>query len=627
MSEEPRRLQRKLAAILYADVAGYSRLTGQDEEGTHRRLSAYLDAITVAVNDHGGKVLHFAGDAVLADFTTVSDALTCAAAVQCDLKVLNQDLPENRRVEFRIGVNLGEVIVDRGEIYGDGVNVAARLEALAKPGGICIAGTVYDAIGTTLPLVYEFLGEQAVKNIDKPVRAYRAAWPPDLEPPSPRVGAVVPERRRYAVAATVAAVVALFAAAGIIIWVAPGFLDTATEKAASLPLPDKPSLAVLPFTDLGNDPQQEYFSDGITNDIITDLSKFSSLFVIASNSVFAYKGTAATIQDVSRALGVRYVLEGSVQKSAGKVRVNTQLIDATNGRHMWAQRYELSMQDLFSVQDQIVQSIVGALAVKVADVERERVMRKDTDSLEAYDHVLHGRAYLARLTRSANLEARAAFQRAIDIDPRYAAAYVGLGWTYRAAMGHGWTEFPDRALQQAHDLAQQALRLESSAGAHGLLGAIYLARGQYELANDELQRAIALNPNDSESLSGLGSVMLYLGRTDEAVDAFHMALRFDPGMPADTLFELGLGYFLQTRYEHAIRTLEQGKARNPDNPFVHAALAAAYVRAGRSEEAAQEVVMVRRLHPFFEVAAFGTRFRNVQDRERVAQGLRDAGLQ
>jgi adenylate cyclase len=194
-------------------------------------------------------------------------------------------------------------------------------------------------------------------------------------------------------------------------------------------------------------------------------------------------------------------------------------------------------------------------------------------------------------------------------------------------MGHGWTEFPDRALQQAHDLAQQALRLEAFAGAHGLLGAIYLARGQYELANDALQRAIALNPNDAESLSGLGTVMLYLGRTDEAVQAFHMALRFDPGMPADTLFELGLGYYLQTRYDQAIQTLEQGKARNPDNPFIHAALAAAYVRAGRSEEAAQEVVMVRRLHPFFEVAAFGTRFRNAQDRERVAQGLRDAGLQ
>ena len=619
-------LPRKLAAILCADVVGYSRLTGEDEEGTHRRVSASLDAIAALIARYHGEVLNYAGDSVLADFTTVTDALCCAAAIQMDLKRCNQELAEDRKVRFRIGVNLGEVIVDRDEIFGDGVNVAARLEGLAEPGGICISGAVYDAVGAKLPLDYRFLGEQQVKNIVKPVRAYRAELRPGAELPPPRSKAANRSIRRNVAIVSIIIFTVLLIGGGVIAWLASKPSKFVAEKGTLPPLAARASVAVLPFANLSSEPQQEYFSDGITNDIITDLSKFSSLFVIASNSVFAYKAKPAKVQDVGRELGVRYVLEGSVQKVKDRVRVNAQLIDVSTGHHMWAERYDRGIRDLFAVQNEVVQAIVGTLAVRVREVERRRAMRKNTDSLEAYDYVLRGRAFLAHLTRSANLEARRSFQRAIDLDPHYAAAYVGLGWTYRRAVGHGWTEFVDEALERAHDLAQEALRIEESAAAHGLLAWIYLARGEYELASDAAERAMALNPNDSDSLSRLASVHLYMGRADEAVRAYEAALRFDPNTNADTFFALGLAYYLQGQYEESIRTLERGKSQNPNHAFIHAALAAAYAQAERSREAASSAEKVRRLHPFFEIASFGTRFRNSRDRDRLAEGLGKAGL-
>lgn len=618
--KQQEQLPRKLAAILHADVVGYSRLTGEDEEGTHRRVSTYLDGITALIERYHGKALNYAGDAVLAEFATVTEALAGAAAIQQDLQQRNRDLPENRKVQFRIGVNLGEVIVDRGEVFGDGVNVAVRLEGLAEPGGICISGAVYDAVGAKLPFDYEYLGEQQVKNIVKPVRAYRARLSPGVEPPPPRPKTKIRQHTRYIVA------VAFIISAALITWLASGPSSMGVKKLADLLFADKPSIAVLPFANLSNDPLQEYFSDGITNDIITDLSKFSSLFVIASNSVFVYKGKPVKIQNVGRELGVRYILEGSVQRADDKIRVNAQLIDASTGRHMWAERYDREIRDLFVVQDEIVQSIVGALAVKVDAVERARAMRKNINNLEAYDYVLRGQEHLSRITRSSNIEARTMFQRAIEIEPRYAAAYVGLGWTYRRDVGHGWTEFFEDALERAQDLAQKALGLEDTAAAHRLLGSIYLARGQYELASRAAERAVELNPNDSDSLRLLASVMLYTGKTADAIRAFETALRFDPNADADMLFTMGLAYYLLSQYEKSISILEHGKTKNPNHPFIHAALAAAYSQTGQPDRAGHEVKTVRRLYPFFEVASFGSRFRQPQDRDRLTEGLRKAGL-
>jgi adenylate cyclase len=621
---EPRPLERKLAAVLYTDVAGYSRLTGEDEEGTHRTLSVYLDAITALVEQYRGKVLHFAGDAILSDFATVSDALICAAAIQSELADRNEGLPNERKMQFRIGVNLGEVIVDRQEIYGDGVNVAARLESCAEPGGICISESVRTAVGTKLPLEYEFMGEQRVKNIAEPLRAYRARLRPgaELPTPSPR-----PKSRRSFRYLTAAAAVLVVVGAGTLAYWWPAEKKRVSGEPAVLPLPDRPSIAVLPFDNLGDNQEQEYFSDGITNDIITDLSKFGSLIVIASNSVFAYKGKPTKIQDVSRALGARYVVEGSVQRSGDEVRINVQLIDANTGGHLWAERYRRNLKDLFAVQDEIVQTIVATLAVKLTHLEKTRTFAKPTESLAAYDYLLRGREFLVRTTRETNMKAQRMFERAIELDPRYAPAYIGLGWTYRKSVSHGWTEFPVQALERAHELAQQALSLKESASAYHLLGYTYLPRKQYDLASRALERALELNPNDWESRAIWGSVMLYVGKPKEAIQSLETALRFNPGMDVDRLFELGLAYYLEKRYDDAINTLEHSVGRNPEHAFLYIALAATYARAGRPEEAGQAATKVRRLDPFFEVESFGTRFRNPQDRESIAQGLREAGLE
>jgi adenylate cyclase len=620
VSTEPTHLDYKLAAILYADVAGYSRLTGEDEEGTHRTLSAYLDAIAGAVEAYHGKVLHYAGDAVLADFDTVSDALICAAVVQQDLERRNRELAENRRVRFRIGVNLGEVIADRGEIYGDGVNVAARLESLAEPGGVCVSGTVRDAVGDKLPLDYTFLGEQKVKNIENPVRAYRVEARRGAALPAPHARSR-PRRRTTAILGTAVALL------GVAIGAATWWVSTApSTEETGLPLPDKPSIAVLPFRNLSEDPEQEYFSDGITNDIITDLSKFHDLLVIASNTVLVYKDQAVNIQDVSRELGVRYVLEGSVQRSGAQVRINAQLIDAATGHHLWAERYERDLENLFGLQEEMVQTIVRTLTVKVDEVERNRAMRRETENLEAYDYALRGWELLYRTTRAANLDARKMFQQAIELDPGYSAAYVGLGLTHRAAAAHGWTEFPIQALDRARDLAQKALTFEESSEVYRLLGSVHIARAEYDHAQEASERAMEINPNDWDNHSLRAQVMLYTGRAGEAIQAYETALRINPRMDVDHLYELGLAYYLEGRLADAINTLEDAAALNPDHPFVHVALAAAYALADRPEDAARSVANVHRLHPFFEITSFGTRFRDPDDRERLAEGLRNAGL-
>jgi adenylate cyclase len=392
-------------------------------------------------------------------------------------------------------------------------------------------------------------------------------------------------------------------------------------------LPAKPSVAVLPFNNLSGDPKQDYFSDGITNDIITALSKFGSLFVIASNSVFIYKGKPVKVQDVSRNLGVRYILEGSVQRASARVRVNTQLIDATTGHHLWAERYDRNLKDLFTVQDEIVQAIVATLSVKLTRLEQKRAFAKPTSNLEAYDYVLRGGEYQSRTTRSANFEARQMFQKAIELDSHYDSAYVGLGKTYRNACLHGWAELPGQAMQRAHDLAQRALSLnESNAAAHALLGEVYSYWGQYHLATRELERAIELNPNDWNGYVYRGRVMLWSSRTDEAIHSLETALRFNPNMNASGLMPLGLAFYLKKRYGDSIRTLERGLGREPNNVWSHIVLAAAYSQAGRSEDAARAVATVLRLHPFFEVDAFGTAFRDPADRAHIAEGLRKAGL-
>ena len=622
-----RQFNRKLTAILSADVKGYSRLMREDEASTVRALTVSREIMTELIQQYRGRVIDSPGDNLLAEFASVVDALNCAVKLQEDLRTRNEGLPQNRRMEFRVGINLGDVIEEENRIYGDGVNIAARVENLAEGGGVSISGTVYEHVKDKLPLGYEYLGEHTVKNIPEPVRIYRVRREPGT--PGKIIGAKKARYRHWPWVAAFGAMVIVIALGALwnFYWrAAPPHEKPASGSLPTSPETEKASIAVLPFKNLSADKEQEYFSDGITNDIITDLSKFREMFVIASNTVFTYKNKPVKIEEVGQELGVRYVLEGSIQKASQKVRVNAQLIDANKGHHLWAERYDRSIKDLFAVQDEIVQTIVAALAIKVDEVERTRAMRKDTDNLEAYDYVLRGREYFSRTTRSANSQARQMFQKAIELDPLYASAYVGLGRTYLSKFRYGWSQFPVQSLQRAHDLAQKALSLEESAAAHTLLGLIYRYRKQYDLATKELDRALQLNPNDAESHVVRGSIMNYLSRPDDAIEALETAMHFNPNMLPHHYMQLGFSYYLKQRYDDAITILEKGTGKYPDLVFLHIALAAAYAQAGRTQDADRTAKQVLRLHPFFEVDVYGTAFHNTTARDHIRDGLRKAGL-
>src|SRR5712692_1307237 len=547
-------IERKLAAILSADVKGYSRLMGEDEVATIRTLTAYREVMTALIRQHRGRVVDSPGDNLLAEFASVVDAVQCAVEIQQELKRRNADLPASRKMEFRIGINLGEVVVEGEKIYGDGVNLSARLEGLADAGGICVSVIVYDQVENKLNFLnlgYEYLGEQTVKNIAKPVPVYRV----HLEP-----GATAPVMR--------------------------GKSEATSSRP---PLPDKPSIAVLPFANLSGDPEQEYFSDGITEDLITDLSKLSGLFVISRNSAFLYKSKAVNPQQVSRELGVRYMLEGSVRKAGNRVRISAQLIDTTTGDHLWADRYDRELQDIFAVQDEVTHKIVAALQVKLTEGEQKRPRRPPTNNLDAYEHFLRGLECFWRRTQEANAQARQMFARAIELDPNFAAAHAWLG---RACMIEGtfqWSEDPQIA-ERAFALAQRAAALDDSLPvAHQTLAYVFLLQKQFAQAIAEAERAMVLEPNDADACVTLGEILSCAGRPQEAVGLVEKALRLDPHYPASYLFALGQAYYLTGRHEEAIAALKRLLTRNPDHPRAHFFLAMVYSEVGRKEEARTEI--------------------------------------
>lgn len=445
---------RKLVAILYADVANYSRLTGTDEEGTHRLLSAYLDVFTATIKTYSGRVVHFAGDAILAEFSGVSQALTCAAAVQQDLATRNGELPEDRRLRFRVGVNLGEVIVDRNDIYGDGVNVAARLESLAEPDGICVSESVRNAVGGRLPLVYEFLGEQAVKNIQEPVRAYSVELEPGATLPAPGALGTPPSGGRSRTIAAVLAGAALVAI-GALAWLAPwtASMEAASMEEMAFPLPDEPSIAVLPFENLGGDSDQDYLGDGITEALIIALSKIPKMFVIAPQAAFAQRN--AKMARAAESLGVRYVLQGSVQRDDERIRVNTQLADALSGERIWAERYDREFADIFSLQDDITQKVVTALEVELTEGEQARVWRRQTDNTKAYEYYLRGIEHWRQFTKTDNSQAQKLLRQAVELDPGFAVAWVNLARTHYFDARFGWSDDPKHASHKPSGLPRK----------------------------------------------------------------------------------------------------------------------------------------------------------------------------
>jgi adenylate cyclase len=402
---------------------------------------------------------------------------------------------------------------------------------------------------------------------------------------------------------------------------------SASVAITSIPLAGRASIAVLPFKNLSGDSEQEYFSEGITNDIITDLSKFRELLVIASNTVFTYKGKSVNVKEVSQDLGVRYVLEGSVQKLKNKLRINAQLIDGATGHHLWAERFDRHSEALFEVQDEIVQTIVTMLAIKVDEAERARAMRKDTENLEAYDYVLRGEELVLSGGRSATIKAKEMFRRAMELDSRYASAYVGLGWAYYIEAVAGWTEFPLKAMEKALSLGQQARDiLETDADVHALLGSVNLRLENYDLAINQLNRAIELNPNHALSHLRLGTIMLFVGRADEAIQLLQAGLRYNPYSDPDDYGRLALAYYIKGNYDDVIRTLQKDLVRSPKNPFHHIILAAAYAQEDLMEEAKRSAETVMNLFPFFEVDSSFTLFRDPEDRDKIIEGLRKAGF-
>ena len=616
------RLKRKLTAIFYADVVGYSRLTGEDEEGTYRLVRDRLDLMSESIRSHNGAVINFAGDAVLADFTTASEALACGAEVQQAIEEANEALPEEQKVRFRIGVNLGEVIVDRESIYGDGVNVAARLEGLAEPGGICISEAVHGAVGKKLPLGYEDIGMQQVKNIEDPVHAYRVLLDPDATPSKSR-----PQPRRYA--AAVAALVIVLAVLGTVAWYAPWDRgeESAADETASLDA-EKPSIAVLPFQNLSAESGQEYFSDGITNDIITDLSRFSNLLVIASNSVFAYKGKAVNVKDIGRDLGVRYVLEGSVQKVGTSVRINVQLIDASTDHHLWADRYDRQLDDIFAVQDELTAAIVAALEVVLTDDEQTREAHNYTRNIEAYDLFLRGRTYL-RGTKQTHLKARGLFDQAIDLDPEFAAAYAEKSMTYFAGFIMPMTR-STRVLEASVETAERAVALDDSLPlAHARLGWAYFANQRHDEAIAAARRAVALGPNDAESHAQLGNILNWSGQPKEAIGLIEKAMRLNPHYPFYYLFYLGHSHYLLENREKSIKLMKRVVTRAPNFLPVRRHLAVLYQEIGLEQEAKAQTAEVLKIFPGASIEDSRERCLYIHKPkllERFFDGLRKSGM-
>jgi adenylate cyclase len=584
-------MERKLAAILSADVEGYSRLMGDDEAATVRTITEYRAVIASAVETGGGRVVDATGDNVLAEFASVVDAVRCAVDIQRELESRNTALPPARRMRFRIGINLGDVIVDGARLYGDGVNIAARLESLAEGGGICLSGTAYDQIEGKLPFVCEFMGEHAVKNIARPVRVYRLRLAPGgaAAPPRGRRGA---DRRAVTGLVGAVAVVALLAAGG---WARWRWLWP--PESAGLPLPDRPSLAVLPFANVSQDPAQDYFSDGVTEDLITGLSKVSGLFVIARNSVFTYKGKPVKVREVGRDLGVRYVLEGGVQRAGSRVRITAQLVDARTGYHLWAERYDREVTDIFALQDEVTQQIVRAMAVKLTEAEKARLGRAPTGSLEAYDLVLRGHEERKRTTRESNAEARRLFVKALDLDPDYAAAYAGLSWTHLQSWQFLWSTDRD-SLERARELAERAIVLDPGlANAYNLLAQIALWQKAHDRAIGLAERAVELAPNDADGYETQAEILGWSGRPEDSVRLIRHAMRLNPRYPFFYLWTLGHAYYLTERRQEALDALGKALQQNPNFLPAHAYRAVLLSELGRVNEARQAWDVASHLSP------------------------------
>jgi adenylate cyclase len=577
---EQQRVDRKLAAILAADVAGYSRLMNRDEEGTLSRLKAHLgELVEPHIAAHRGRIVKRTGDGLLVDFASAVEAVRCAVAIQTGMADRNRSDGEGERIDFRIGINLGDVIIEGDDIFGDGVNIAARLEALAEPGGILVSRAVRDSVRDKLANVLEDLGEKRVKNIAGPVHVFRVAG----------VGG----------------------------------------RPANPPaLPDKPSIAVLPFANMSGDPEQEYFSDGISEDLITDLSKVSALFVIARNSSFTYKGKTAKVQEIGRELGVRFVLEGSIRKAGSRVRITAQLVDAESGGHLWADRFDRELTDIFATQDEVVQKIVGTLAVKLTQRE-VKLLRRGTRNIDAYESWLRARDQLGRGTREGAAQARLLHRRALELDPHFASPNAGLTFVTLGEYVNAWRDDAEAALDEAERWARRAIELDDAEPAgHVALGNVLVWRRRHDEALAPLARSIELDANYAQGHALIGMALMYAGRAGEALEPFAATMRLDPHYPNVVLHLVAQTYFSLGQYDDTVRYALDRINRNPNTDASRMLLAAAHGHLGRVEDARAAWAALLQVNPSFSLAqrARVLPYKDPADFQRIVDGLAKAGL-
>jgi adenylate cyclase len=625
-------VKRKLAAILSADVKGYSSLMGEDEVGTIRTLNIYKGIMANLIQQHHGRVVDAPGDNLLAEFASVVDAVQCAVEIQKELKTRNADLLENRRMEFRIGVNLGDVIEDGDQILGDGVNIAARLESLSEAGGICISGTAFDQVRNKLELGYDYLGEQSVKNIELPVRVYKVLMEPEA------VGKVLGEKKtkprqwqRVALGLVVAVIVVV---AAVVIWKlytpsappTPPKEGVASKEKMAFPLPDKPSIAVLPFVNMSDDPKQEFFSDGLTEEIINALTKLPQVFVIARNSSFAYKGKAVDLKQVGREMGVQYLLEGSVRKEGKRIRITAQLIDSTTGRHVFSERYDRELKDIFATQDDIAIKILTALRVALKDGEWARIQARGVSNVEAYFKLLEAREFHERVNKESNDRARRLAEEALALDPRSSEAYATLAYTYYWDHWFGPPESAEDSTMQGIAMAKKAIALDDSPRAHATLGLLYMNKRDYDKAVEEAERAASMDPG---YLTEYGNTLMVAGRHPEAISALEKALRMNPVKPRSMCLNgLATSYMLMGKYDEAVHLLKRLLQAQPDHLMGNFILTATYSKMGRMEDARAQATEVLRLDSKYsmERAAKRARLKNPEDRKCIADALIKAGL-
>ena len=623
-------LKRRLAVILSADVSGSDRCRREGKASTVSSVAMLRQIVADHAEQRGGRMADSPEDNLLAEFDSVVDAVQCAVAIQKEFLSRIAEHSDGDTMACRIGVNLGDILEEGALIYGKGAEVANHLAAIADPGGVCISKTVFDHVESKVPLNYEYLGERSFKNVSGPVGVYRLSMARRISKAG-QMKKIFPKWRRRTFLFVIIFLLSIFSAVGV--WrlysgFSPQKRIVASEEKVNT-LPDTPSIAVMPFDNMSGDAGQDYFSDGITEDIITALSAIPNLSVIARNSTFTYKGKPVNIQQAGRELGARYILEGSIQKTGEQIRITAQLIDAETSHHLWAERYDRELKDIFTLQDEITLNIVRQLQIKLSEGKRHSIKSKAPKSLEAYLKFLKGRGYFMRPNVENNVKARELFSDAVVFDPEYPAAYMALARTYLRDVWFCWSRSPEESLMRASELAEKAVSLDASdAGSHALLSQIYLFKGNREKAIEEGERALTLNAKSVEGYGALGMSLYYAGRYEEAVRMYHKGIALDPTPPTWLWHNLGNGYLMTHQYDEAITAYKKALLRNPESLWAHVGLAAVYSLSGREKEARAAAERVRQATPLFSLEYFDkiAPYKNWADKQRLIEALRKTGL-